>query len=171
MIEVYADGSSGGRTAGACGWGWVVCRNLEVVAGGYGGAPTGTNNIAEMQGAIDGLTWVLNSDLRARGEPVVLISDSQYTLGMASGCYHPSKNLELVAHLRGLMAQFGAGTRWVRGHSIKTSGEMMDNPRDVLLNERCDHLAKQGKDEHTPEKVLKKRLAKKAKATASKFSL
>jgi ribonuclease HI len=90
----------------------------------------------ELLGAIRGLEAVKRLDLMDRIE---LVSDSQYTLGMANGEYmiHEGRNEDLILPLRKLMKELGATTRWVRGHVGDT------------LNERCDSLAKRGKREAT----------------------
>jgi ribonuclease HI len=106
----------------------------------------------EMEGAIQGLEAFLELRL-GEGSPelVELVSDSQYTLGMASGTYNPTKNLEEAARLRDLATEVGCRFRWVRGH--------IGNQ----WNEVCDQLAKQGKTENTDPAVLAKKAAKKAR--------
>lgn len=132
-IEVWCDGSSHAKGDKPIGWGFVVEVDGKVVDLNYGGAPTGTNNIAELTGAIEGLKaaerWIEGP------ASVTLVSDSQYTLGMACGRYNPSKNLELVAELRSLCKRMNVEVRWVKGHA------------GVDLNELADNLAGYGKRE------------------------
>lgn len=104
---------------------------------GYGGAPSGTNNEAELTAAIRGLEAAKRLVEGTGACPITLVSDSQYTLGMASGAFNPSKNLALVKSLRSLALELGATTRWVRGHD------------GVKFNEFVDTLAKCGKEENT----------------------
>lgn len=141
MISIYADGSSRGRIAGEGGYGFVVVRDeTEVLAWGYGGSPNTTNNLMEMHGAICGLEAVLELGLEKGSEPRELVSDSKYTLGMASGGYNPTKNFETVSKLLELAKAVGCRFRWVPGHQGNT------------YNELCDQLAKQGKTENAPKK-------------------
>lgn len=133
--SIYADGSSNGRTGAPGGWAYVILRNGEPVKCGYGGWPATTNNQMELQAAIEGLRFFAACQ-PPRGS-LELVCDSKYVLGMASGEYHPSpgKNEEQCRELRGLAMSLGCRTRWVRGHA----GDEW--------NERCDALAKMGKDE------------------------
>lgn len=135
-VLVYSDGSSSGRDSQPGGWGFVVVIEGLPVAAGAGGDRRTTNNVMEMRGAINGLVAVMRRGLHKLGKPVVLVSDSQYVLGIGSGKYTPSKNLEDAAKLRALVKRLDADTRWIRGHS----GERW--------NERCDKLANYGKEQN-----------------------
>ena len=128
----------------------------EELAWGYGGSPATTNNLMEMEGATQGLLKALELKLVGAGEPVELVSDSQYTLGIASGGYSPSKNLEEANRLTELAKKVGCRFRWVRGHT----GEP--------FNEACDELASLGKRENTPKHVLDREEAKRAKRAAKR---
>jgi ribonuclease HI len=140
MLSVYADGSSTGGTRGAVGWAWLITDHQVIVASGYGGTTNGTNNTAELQAAIDGLTKALESNLHVNNQ-IELVCDSQYVLGTASGTYNAVKNLELTQKLRQLAIQTNATFRWVRGHS----GDKM--------NEAVDFLAKKGRNEYSTKKA------------------
>ena len=147
MIYIYSDGSSTGRSNREWGWGFLVVKDGLIIAEGSGGGPNGTNNIAELEGAIQGFCYLINNKIEG---PVTLISDSQYVLGIATGKYSPTKNLESCQILRRMFSFFKAEAKWVRGHSGNE------------YNERCDQLAKAGKELYTPAKVLKKRAKRKA---------
>ena len=115
----------------------MAVRNSEVLLWGYGGSPATSNNLMELQGGICGLEALFETGLYP-GDAVELVSDSQYVLGMVTGAYHPTTNLEIVNKLRELAARIpGLVCRWVRGHQ----GEKW--------NEACDHLAGLGKQENT----------------------
>lgn len=161
MISVYTDGSSHARGGKPGGWAFVIVKNVgffdeQVLGAGYGGDPTTTNNRMELTGAIKGLEALEGIQLFDKaydGQLVELVSDSQYTLGMANGSYSPStdtqgnrKNGDLVDRLQELAQRVLSRdektgrprTRWVRGHEGDT------------FNERCDSLAKRGKKECKP---------------------
>jgi ribonuclease HI len=123
MISIYADGSSCGNSVGAIGWGYVIVRDGEILVKGSAAWETGTNNIAELLGAIDGL--IAASSLAA-GDSVELVSDSQYVLGLASGVCTPKKNIDLAIQVKILSQQLKAQTRWVRGHAGDKFNEMCD---------------------------------------------
>lgn len=144
LISVYSDGSSGGSSKGAIGWGDIVTAWEDIAGAGSGAAPGGTNNIAELQGAIAGLRWVHDTGLHV-DNLVELVSDSEYCLGVASGAFDPQKNLELAGEIRKLVIATGARTRWVRGHS----GD--------AFNDKADELAKAARDKLCPEKGARRR--------------
>lgn len=160
MISIYTDGSSHSSGGKPGGWAFVIVYSrpevlgdpkTAVIAAGYGGDPSTTNNRMELTGAIKGLE-ALSQHINFKGHNVELVSDSQYTLGMANGSYSPSmdangqrKNGDLVSRLQELSQKYLSKalsgrplTRWVRGHEGDT------------YNERCDSLAKRGKKENTP---------------------
>jgi ribonuclease HI len=134
-IEIYTDGSSSPKRGGT-GWAWVLTVDGQVRYADYGGSREGTNNTAELTAAIEGLLALekVFQDLVSVGDTVTLVSDSRYVLGMATGRHSPIKNLELIERLKGLYSRLCTDTRWVRGHS--------GDP----FNERCDRLAKKGRD-------------------------
>ena len=136
MISVYSDGSSTGRSNKPGGWAYVIVKDDEQLHSAHGGDPKTTNNCMELQGAIEGLKALLANNLVGT-EPVELVSDSQYVLGLASGDYKPKKNVALACELRRLAIKTGVTMRWVRGHMGDT------------YNEMCDVLAKKGKEENT----------------------
>lgn len=134
VFSVYCDGSSTGRADKPGGYGWVILKDGKPVHAGYGGSPKTTNNVMELTAAVKGLEALLASELY-KGEAVEVVSDSQYTLGIADGTYSPQKNVELAQKLKELVEKTKAKTRWVRGHSGQE------------WQERCDSLAKRGKNE------------------------
>ena len=166
MISVYADGSSEGNSTGATGYGWIIVRGDEILDAGNGGSLVGTNNTAELTGAIEGLKAFkklkeilghFNIDIN---EPVELVSDSQYVLGIANGGFKPLKNLDLAKEIKALYEELGATTRWVRGHN----GD--------VFNEKADELAKHGKYQYStqkPTKKMERRERKKKKDSARKL--
>lgn len=137
-ISVYGDGSSTGRSDGPGGWAFVVAVDGGPKRAGYGGEPLTTNNRMELRALIEGLKAVRAefSDRIADGYVLEVVSDSQLALGMASGAFTPSKNVDLAVELRALALEMRVHRfRWVKGHS----GDPM--------NERVDRLAKKGKAE------------------------
>lgn len=133
MISIYTDGSSCGRILGPGGWAWVCVVNGVPVATDSGGWELATNNQMEMQAAIEGLAYAV-SYKEKHPDAVELVSDSQYTLGIANGKYSPTKNLEQCQKLTALFSELKASARWIPGHSGDT------------WNERCDSLAKRQKE-------------------------
>lgn len=150
-FSVYADGSSTGTSTGACGWGWVVVKDdQQIMCAGSGGDDIGTNNLAELMAAREGLRALLMhpafQELHASGMMyrIELVSDSQYVLGMANGSYSPTKNVALCEHIRDICRMNFVQTRWVKGHA--------GDP----VNEICDKLAKAGKEQYSAKKPTKR---------------
>ncbi len=103
----------------------MVVIDKEVVAQGTGCEAETTNNRMELTAALRGLEWV---KLSLKPEWMVeLVSDSQYTLGIANGAWRASSNLDLVEALRKIYCEVGVWrTRWVPGHTGDTYNEMCD---------------------------------------------
>ncbi|HET7499589.1 MAG TPA: RNase H family protein [Kofleriaceae bacterium] len=123
-IHVWTDGACSGNP-GPAGLGVVVLgdgagqREISEYLG------DATNNIAELTAILRGLQAV--SD---RKRPVIVYSDSAYSIGLLTQNWKAKKNIELVNELRETCRQF-ADLRFVKvlGHS------------GIALNERVDQLA------------------------------
>jgi len=85
----------------------------------------GTNQIAELTAILRGL-----QEIHDRTRPVVVYSDSAYSIGLLTQNWKAKANVELVAKLRAMCQQF-ADLRFVKvaGHA------------GISLNERVDQLA------------------------------
>lgn len=123
-IHVWTDGACEGNP-GPAGLGVVIIdgtehRELSEYLG------QGTNNIAELTAILRGLESIAD-----RKRPVVVYSDSQYSIGLLTKNWKAKANTELVEKLRGLTRQF-ADLRFVKvaAHS------------GIPLNERVDELAR-----------------------------
>jgi ribonuclease HI len=124
-IHVWTDGACTGNP-GPAGLGVVIIdgkerRELSEYLG------QGTNNIAELMAILRGL-----EEVRDRERPVIVYSDSAYSIGLLSKNWKAKANVELVDRLRKLVRSF-ADVRFVKvaGHA------------GVALNERVDELARQ----------------------------
>lgn len=123
-IHVWTDGACEGNP-GPAGLGVVIIdgaerRELSEYLG------QGTNNIAELSAILRGL-----ESIEDRKRPVVVYSDSQYSIGLLTQNWKAKANKELVDKLRGLTRQF-VDLRFVKvaAHS------------GIPLNERVDELAR-----------------------------
>jgi ribonuclease HI len=124
-IAVWTDGACTGNP-GPAGLGAVVIEGSErTELSEYLGEAT--NNIAELTAIERGLEVV-----KDRSRPVYVHSDSAYAIGLLSKDWKAKANVELVARIRALVAQF-PDIRWVKvpGHA------------GVPENERCDQLARE----------------------------
>ena len=123
-IHVWTDGACSGNP-GRAGLGVVIVGdgpgNREISE--YLG--DATNNIAELTAILRGLESV--SD---RTRPVIVYSDSQYSIGLLTQNWKAKKNTELVEQLRAVCRSF-SDLRFVKvaAHS------------GISLNERVDQLA------------------------------
>ncbi len=124
-IHVWTDGACTGNP-GPAGLGVVITdgeRKTEISE--YLGQ--GTNNIAELSAILRGLEKVAD-----RSRPVVVYSDSAYSIGLLTQAWKAKKNVELVEELRSVCRQF-KDLRFVKvaGHA------------GIPLNERVDQLARE----------------------------
>jgi len=125
-IIIYTDGACTGNP-GPAGIGAVIMdgaqrREISEYLG------TGTNNIAELTAILRALE-VLPAAARAR--PVLVHSDSSYSIGLLSKGWKAKANADLVAKLRALVARFSdLELVKVKGHA------------GVPENERADELAR-----------------------------
>jgi ribonuclease HI len=123
-IHVWTDGACSGNP-GPAGLGVVIVgdgpgqRELSEYLG------DATNNIAELTAILRGLEAVGD-----RTRPVIVYSDSTYSIGLLSQNWKAKKNVDLVAQLRELCRQF-SDLRFVK--VLAHSG--------ISLNERVDQLA------------------------------
>lgn len=126
-IHVWTDGACTGNP-GPAGVGVVIIdgsktREISEYLG------QGTNNIAELTAILRGLQALGEAEHQ---RPVLVYSDSSYSIGLLSQAWKAKANVELVAELRAVCRKF-ADLRFVKvlGHS------------GVPLNERTDELARQ----------------------------
>jgi ribonuclease HI len=123
-IHVWTDGACSGNP-GPAGLGVVVVgdgtgqREISEYLG------QATNNIAELTAILRGLEAI--SD---KTRPVIVYSDSAYSIGLLSQNWKAKKNVELVRELREVCRQF-TDLRFVK--VLAHSG--------IALNERVDQLA------------------------------
>ena len=123
-LNVRVFGSYARGNPGPAGIGVVIVNNGEQrELSEYLGH--GTNNIAELTAILRGL-----EEIADRTRPVLVYTDSGYSIGLLAKNHKAKLNQELVAKLRDLTRQF-RDLRFVKvlGHS------------GVALNERCDELA------------------------------
>lgn len=134
---VYSDGGCR-LNPGPAAWGVVIvdAETGAVVQECSGFIGVATNQVAELMGAIEGLSRV------PEGAEVILVSDSQYTLrgltewrtgwlrrGWLNAKNEPVANQDYWRKLFAVADMRKVTTRWVKGHS----GD--------VFNERCDALA------------------------------
>jgi ribonuclease HI len=122
-IQVWTDGACSGNP-GPAGLGVVIIdgserRELSEYLG------HGTNNIAELTAILRGLQQV-----KDRARPVIVYTDSQYSIGVLTKNWKAKKNVELVAELRDLCRMFP------NLHFVHVAGHA-----GIPLNERTDELA------------------------------
>lgn len=125
-IIVYTDGACTGNP-GPAGIGAVIMNGAERrELSEYLGQ--GTNNIAELTAILRALEEIPESE---RNRPVVVHSDSSYSIGLLTKPWKAKANAELVGALRALAARFP------RLRFVKVKGHA-----GIPENERCDELAR-----------------------------
>ena len=122
---VYADGACSGNP-GPAGLGVVFVAPDGTQHEAYEYLGTGTNNVAE-------LTAILRAaELVPNGEPFVLHTDSQYSIGVLTKGWKAKANQALIASVKNALAvRTGWRLVYVPGHA------------GVPLNERADALARE----------------------------
>ncbi|WP_437578631.1 ribonuclease HI [Sorangium sp. So ce887] len=135
-VIAYADGACSGNP-GPAGLGVVILdggRRIE--RSEFLG--TATNNIAELTAILRSLEEVDEPE-----RPIVIHTDSQYSIGVLQKGWKAKANAELIASLRGVLAQRPrARLVYVPGHS------------GVLLNERADALAREAVRERASRRTV-----------------
>lgn len=120
-IDVYVDGGCT-NNPGPGGWGFILIdHKFGRVCKGAGGTIHATNNEMEL--------YALKEALKAfkrKQRPIIIHSDSQYLIGVASGAYKAKKNIELVNEVRGLLSMFTYSFVKVIGHSGNKYNELCD---------------------------------------------
>ena len=134
----YTDGACAPSNPGLAGWGVVVIApDGETETDHYGFIGHGTNQLAELTAALEGLSLV------PPGAAVELVSDSQYVLkglmewragwerkGFRNSKGEPVANLSLWKRLFAAADARRVSTRWVRGHN----GDPHNERADALAN-------------------------------------
>jgi len=143
----YTDGSCKPTNPGPSAWGAVIIApdGTEDRCKGFIGH--GTNQIAEITAAIEGLTRT------PAGATVTLLSDSQYVLkgltewragwirrGWKTAAGEPVANKNLWQRLYALFDARKVTTQWVRGHNGDKYNEMADK---LALAAQAEALARQ----------------------------
>ena len=121
----YTDGACAPTNPGPAAWGVVVfAPDGAETAADHGFIGPGTNQIAEITAAIEGLSRT------PEGAAVELVSDSQYVLkGLSewrAGWERPVANLELWKRLFAVADARKVSVRWVRGHQGNVNNERAD---------------------------------------------
>lgn len=134
----YTDGACAPTNPGPAGWGAVlIAPDGRTESDHFGFIGLGTNQIAELTAAIEGLQRV------PPGAAVELVSDSQYVLkgisewragwerkGFRNSKGDPVANLALWKQLFALADARRVTVRWVRGHT----GDRGNEKADALAN-------------------------------------
>ena len=134
----YTDGACAPTNPGPAGWGAVLIAPGDAAESDhFGFIGHGTNQIAELTAALEGLMRV------PEGDEVELVSDSQYVLkgltewraGWERKGYRNSKgdavaNLALWKRLFAVADARRVSVRWVRGHN----GDRCNEKADALAN-------------------------------------
>jgi len=123
-LIAYTDGACSGNP-GPAGLGVVVVdQGRRVEIGEFLGSAT--NNVAELTAILRALEETADS-----GRPIVIHTDSKYSIGVLSKGWKAKANAELIGEIRdALTARANASFVYVPGHA------------GVPLNERADELAR-----------------------------
>jgi ribonuclease HI len=150
-LMVYTDGACAPSNPGPCAWGAVLVSNGEVLSKSCGFLGHGTNQIAEISAAVEGLR------MTPPGATIELVSDSQYVLkgisewragwernNWKNSKKEPVANQEQWKDLFKEVDQRTVQTRWVKGHSGEKFNEMADQAANEGLTKTLPALKSTG---------------------------
>jgi ribonuclease HI len=133
---VYADGACSGNP-GPAGAGYVVIPPGGSPKEGFEYLGIATNNIAELTAILNAVEAIPND-----GKPVVVRTDSQYSIGVLQKGWKAKANQALVAHVKKAVDDRGAKLEYVRGHAGNA------------MNERADALAREAVSTHDKKAIV-----------------
>jgi ribonuclease HI len=144
--KVYSDGGCAPSNPGPAGWGAVIVAPHGAQIERFGFIGPGTNQIAELTAAIEGLSET------PEGSSVELVSDSQYVLkgisewregwvrrGYRNAQGSPIANLELWQTLFELVDDRRVTVQWVRGHTGHPENERADELATYAISSKSSN--------------------------------
>jgi ribonuclease HI len=144
-LKFWFDGSctDNGQVTARGGWGVVCEENGETtelkgpIPKRYRNTPA-TNNRAELCALLALLYWMQESCIHHVG--IRACTDSEYVYKIFKGESIPTKNLDFINDIRGLIEKNGITFDWVH-----TNSHTGFNDEDSLMNKRADELADEGR--------------------------
>lgn len=137
VIVLYADGAALPTNPGPAAGAFAIVHEGKVIHSAAHFLGHGTNNIAEMTAALDGLRFLTD---RREDLKITVVSDSEYLIkgmnerlakwkakGWRTASGTPAKNRALWEELDALASTFPAlGWKWVKGHAGNEFNELVD---------------------------------------------
>ncbi len=148
MLRILVDGSCKGNP-GPIGWAAVIVRDGDVLHRvSEGSAEQGTNNLAEMQAVLLGLSSAFPS--LEDDENIVIVSDSELAIGlMSKGWRSKSEHLLLLRH------QIRQAERAL-GHQVSyEKGSVKDDELFQLVDVMAKNAVPAGYDHVALEKLMR----------------
>lgn len=153
MLTVFTDGSSVAGNPGSTGSAYVVVRDGRLLQAR--GFPTGhgTNNRSELLAAVHGMRVAIG--YLAKGEDLLLVSDSQYLLNGLQNCEmyvrERRPNLPVWKMLHGILKLMGRNNSkclvyWVRGHAGTNGNTLCDKLANSAATNGCDYVPVQRRE-------------------------
>lgn len=122
VLTVYTDGGCD-PNPGKGGWGVVIVRGDDIVAGFNGSDSDTTNNRMEIMAVIASLEYIAETMPNTK---VVLYSDSQYVINTMTKGWKKNKNGDLWDRLGKVVTELVIDWKWVKGHNGVTFNEVAD---------------------------------------------
>ncbi len=131
-IHIYTDGACSGNP-GPAGYGVILIYNSHVKEfSEYIGEAT--NNIAELTAIKVGLEAVKTKNI-----PIIIYSDSSYSIGVLSSGWKAKKNKELIQKIKSLIQTFeNIEFMKVKGHSDNKLNERVDKIANLAVRQHLD---------------------------------
>ena len=149
VIELYADGAALPSNPGPAAGAFAIVYEGKAIHSAAHFLGHGTNNIAEMTAALDGLRFLTD---RREDLKITVVSDSQYVIkgmtewlanwkarGWRKADRKPVENRALWEELDALASTFPAlGWKWVKGHAGNEFNELVDGLANAAAEAETD---------------------------------
>ena len=136
-ILAWTDGSARPTNPGYGGWAFVIDDQLHsTVDVEFAWMPFGTtNNLAELV-AIQRCLKRARELYQVTPRPVIISSDSQWSVNSINGDYKVRHHKELIAEIQRLMAEIqDVKVQWIQGHSGHAYNELVDKLANLVTRD------------------------------------
>lgn len=138
-ILAWTDGSARPTNPGYGGWAYVLDHHpTATVDVEFSWMPFGTtNNLAELTAILKCLQRALRLKVHT---PLIIYSDSQWSVNSINGDYNVRRHKELIAEIQGLMVEIqDVKIQWVRGHAGQAYNELVDKLANLVTRDTNKH--------------------------------
>src|SRR5258706_10118662 len=134
MLTIFSDGGSRGNP-GPAACAYVIYQNDEIIKQDAKYLGITTNNVAEYNGVLQALTWLVENNIK---ESIEFYLDSQLVVRQLEGRYKikDEKLVKLSEDVKSLQRKHDFTIKWV--HVLREKNKIADG----LLNEKLDNSSR-----------------------------